>query len=125
MKNSALGQAGIKSSVRRSVSILLVFAAFAVSNNAKAADSKNLPFDGRTNVQLLNASDRDSTALAVSERGPEAGRLDPDPSFQQMPAPWCYTNYGRFPMLVALPPGYVCSVNLPYWPFVVTGITGY
>jgi hypothetical protein len=41
------------------------------------------------------------------------------------PAPWCYTDYGRFPMLVALPPGYACHVNVAFWPYVLNGITGY
>jgi hypothetical protein len=43
----------------------------------------------------------------------------------QAPAPWCYTNYGRFPMVVALPPGAFCQVNVSYYPYVLTGVTGY
>jgi hypothetical protein len=43
----------------------------------------------------------------------------------QVAAPWCYTSYGPFPMRVALPPGAFCQVNIPFYPFVLNGVTGY
>jgi hypothetical protein len=43
----------------------------------------------------------------------------------QAPAPWCYTSNGRYPMMVALPPGAFCQVNVAFWPYVLTGVTGY
>jgi hypothetical protein len=117
MKNSAMDQSGIKSSVRRSISIFLVFATLAGSNVVEAAGSKNMSSHDGTNVQLVDASDRGGPASPVSELAPL--------SVAQQPALWCYTSYGRFPMLVALPPGYSCSVSLAYYPYFVTGITGY
>jgi hypothetical protein len=41
------------------------------------------------------------------------------------PAPWCYTPVGRFPMVVALPPGVACQVAIAVYPYVVAGTTGY
>jgi hypothetical protein len=126
MKNSAAGQNGTRSRVSRSILILLVFATFAFSNSAKAADSKNLPSDGRSIIRPVNLPHSDGTVFKIPEPDPDAGGLSGDPLlFAQQPATWCYTNFGRFPMLVALPPGYGCSVNLPTWPYLVTGITGY
>jgi hypothetical protein len=43
----------------------------------------------------------------------------------QAPALWCYTNFGAYPMAVALPPGAVCQVNVNFYPFVIYGIAGY
>jgi hypothetical protein len=116
MKNSGVGQIGIKSAVRRSVSILLIFAAFAVSNSAKAADFNNNVRPGEGNVFLADAS------------YPDAGIQDRDtepPLLAQQGAPWCYTDAGAFPMRVALPAGVPCHVNVPYYPYVFYGITGF
>jgi hypothetical protein len=117
MKNSGVGQIGIKSSVRRSVSILLIFAAFAVSNSAKAADFNNnvLPGEG-TNIFLADASYPDPD---TQDRDTEV------PLLAQQGAPWCYTDAGAFPMRVALPAGVPCHVNVPYYPYVFYGITGF
>lgn len=55
-----------------------------------------------------------------------ADRLDRTSTLvAQAPASWCYTNYGRYPMMVAMPPGYACQVNVPFWPYIVAGVTGY
>ena len=45
--------------------------------------------------------------------------------FAQVPATWCYTNYGAYPMVVALPPGVSCRVNVAFPPYVLFGVTGY
>jgi hypothetical protein len=116
MKNSAVGQIASKSSFRQSVSILLVFAAFAVSN-AKAAGSKNLPSNAATNVHLSQAPYQGGASFETWETDPDVGT--------QGPAPWCYTNAGRFPMQVSLPAGVSCYVNVPYWPYTLYGTTGF
>jgi len=74
-----------------------------------------------------------SSASAKAQHQPtprdlaQAGTLDGDPVlFAQAPALFCYTAYGRFPMLTATPPGFPCSVpNVPYWGYVAWGTTGY
>jgi hypothetical protein len=54
-------------------------------------------------------------------------RLDRDEVLlAQAPALFCYTAYGRYPMVVALPPGVSCTVpNVPYSGWLAYGITGY
>jgi hypothetical protein len=47
------------------------------------------------------------------------------PALEQQPAPWCYTNVGRFPMLVALPAGVSCTVQVNFYPWVLYGTTGF
>jgi hypothetical protein len=47
------------------------------------------------------------------------------PTLAQQPAPWCYTNVGRFPMLVALPAGVSCTVQVNFYPWVLYGTTGF
>lgn len=87
MKNSTIGSTRFKSSVRRSVSILLIFAALAVANVANAADLRNTPASDRTNVGLNN-----------------------------LPHQWvmfCYTPYGAYVMAYPLPVGSSCSVFDP------------
>jgi len=58
MKNSAFDQPGIKSFVRRSISVLLVFATLAFGDVAKAADSKIVHSDDAVNGQLVNTSNQ-------------------------------------------------------------------
>jgi hypothetical protein len=43
----------------------------------------------------------------------------------QGPAVWCYTDYGAYRMVVAVPVGASCHVNVPFWPFVLNGVAGY
>jgi hypothetical protein len=120
MSKLAESQMRIKPFVRRSVSILLVLATLAVSTLAQGADSKTTPQDDGTIIRLVTPQ-KEGTAL----QGSEAYQSERDVLFAQQAAPWCYTNIGRFPMYVALPAGVSCSVNLPYWPYYVTGVTGY
>jgi hypothetical protein len=124
MKN-AFGQSGIKSSVRRSISIILVFAALAGGSLAKAADVKNLPSDGGPNVQLVNGSDQNGAPFKVLDGHLKTNRTHGDLLLAQLPALFCYTDFGRYPMAVALPPGVPCHVNVLFPPYVLAGITGY
>lgn len=117
MKNSKAGQIGIKSSVRRSVSILLVLAAFAVSNSANAADSNNNLRSGEGTIVLV--ADAPYLDAGIQDRDTELTLL------AQQGAPWCYTDAGAFAMRVALPAGVPCHVNVPYYPYVFYGITGF
>jgi hypothetical protein len=100
--------------------MLLVFATLAVSTLAQGADSKITLPDHGTIIQLVTPQ-KEGAAL----QGSEAYEPDRDALFAQQAAPWCYTNIGRFPMYVALPAGVSCSVSLSYWPYYVTGITGF
>ena len=38
---------------------------------------------------------------------------------------WCYTNFGRYPMLFWMPRASACHVNVPFPPYVPEGIVGY
>ena len=100
MKNS--NQSGIGSSVKRSISIFLIFMMFAtlaVTNVAKAADFKNRP-------QTLSG----------------AGNLDGNPRLvAQLWGLYCYTDYGRYPMLDSTPLGFPCHVRIRFWPYVADG----
>jgi hypothetical protein len=105
--------------------MLLVLAAFAVSS-AKAAGSNHLPSDGETNVQIPHELQPAGIPFEGSERDPEAGILNAGSLlFAQAPATWCYTSYGRFPMVVALPVGVSCTVNVAFYPYTLYGTTGY
>jgi hypothetical protein len=38
---------------------------------------------------------------------------------------WCYTSYGRYPMLILAPVGSVCNVNVNFYPYVLQGTVGF
>jgi len=119
MKNS--NRSGIWSSIRRSVSILLMFASLAVTNAAKAADLKNSPADGGTNINLTELSHRGRT-FDVSQPLSGAASLNGNSRLVAMQvALYCYTNFGTFPMVVAVPPGSLCRVPLAFYPYVAFG----
>jgi hypothetical protein len=120
MRNLAVGLNGTKLFAIRSASILLVFATLAVSTLAQGADSKSITSDHGNIVRLVTPQKGGATF-----KGPEADGTDYNILLAQQAAPWCYTNYGTFPMFIALPPGVGCSVRVPYWPYVVYGVTGY
>jgi hypothetical protein len=124
MKNSESNQGGIKLFVRRSAPILLIFATMVVANVAKAADHSNIPSDRGTSVESTHSV---SAALNASESGLKTPNLDDqDTLVAQLPALFCYTSYGAFPMGVWMPVGYSCSVTLPFYPFAtIYGITGF
>src|ERR1700737_1192499 len=104
MKNS--NQSGIGLSVRRSISIFLIFTMFAtlaVTNVAKAADFKNRP-------QTLSG----------------AGNLDGNPRLvAQLSGLYCYAYQGRSPMFDASPVGFPCHFTIPYPPYIAYGTVGY
>ena len=117
MKNSAFGKNETKLFVRRSMFTLFVLATLVFSNLAQAADLTNGPFDGGPNVQLENAFNHDGAIFSVVDSNFN--------SYNLQGAPWCYTSYGAYPMMVALPPGVPCHVNVAFPPYVLTGVTGY
>jgi hypothetical protein len=61
----------------------------------------------------------------------ERGLIEPDSLNQetiliaQVGGLWCYTGYGRYPMLIWAPVGSVCSVNVGFYPYVLQGTVGY
>ena len=120
MKNLAVGKTITKQFARRSIHILFVFTALAASTLAQGANSKNTTSDHGNIVRLVTPQEEGATF-----KGPETERPNPDVLLAQQAAPWCYTNVGRFPMYVALPAGVSCSVSVPYWPYVLYGVTGY
>ena len=77
--------------------------------------------------QSQNKSYLGGTILKDSERRPvEPNSLNRDPILiAQVGGLWCYTNYGKYPMLVWVQPGSSCSVNVYFWPYVLYGIAGY
>ncbi len=118
---------GMGPSIRWAVSFLLVFAALSFCGMAKAADYTDGPADDATIIKLPNLAYRNATFDEIqlpSERGMLNGALRL--VALQGPALYCYTTFGAFPMAVAMPVGYSCHVQLPYYPFtVVNGVTGY
>jgi hypothetical protein len=77
--------------------------------------------------QSQNASHRGGAVLKGSERHPvEPDSLNRDPILiAQVGGLWCYTNNGKYPMMVWVQPGSSCSVNVNFWPYVLYGIAGY
>ena len=93
---------GVGSSIRRSVSILLIFATLALTNVSKAADFKNGPAEQGTMIALTNLSDRGG-----------AHNLS-----QVLWGTVCYTPFGSAPMLYPMPVGSSCHVGY------VSGVVG-
>jgi hypothetical protein len=117
-----LMQSGIAVTIRRSVSILMIFATFALTNVAKATDFKSEPTHDGQNITLTN-----STNLVPASNGPqtdaapthlEANHLN----LSEPIALFCVTNYGTFFIEDWQPAGTVCSVGLAYFPFVAYGV---
>ena len=109
--------------------ILLVFTTLSVSNIAEAVDFKHVPPHPITIVQAVNLYYENVAAytiLANELESLEAETSNTDfLSSEQMPAPWCYTAYGRFPMQVILPAGVPCTAIFSFYPYSATGITGF
>jgi hypothetical protein len=119
MKNS--NQSLIGSSIRRSVSILLMFATLAVTNVAMAADFKNRPSDNGTSIGVTKLSNW-SSAFDNSQPRSRAASLDGNPRLiAEQWALYCYTDFGAFPMVDAVPPGSPCTVPLRFFPFIAYG----
>jgi hypothetical protein len=119
MKNLAVVPNRTKLFARRSICMLFVLTALAVSTLAQGVDSKNTTSDHGNIVRLVTPQ-KESTTI----KGPAVEATGPDVLLARQGAPWCYVaNVGRFPMLVALPPGVSCVVSLP--PYVYYGVTGY
>jgi hypothetical protein len=115
-------QSGIAVIIRRSVSILMIFATFALTNVAKAADFKGEPSHTEQNIILTN-----STTLVPASNGPQTDAAPTHPeanhlNLTERVALFCVTNYGTFFIEDWQPAGTVCSVGLAYYPFVAYGV---
>jgi hypothetical protein len=121
MKSSEFGQTGRKLSVGRSITILLICATLAIGSFAKTAEAKNLPNISATDVQLVTGTDQHGGGSELNSDG----KPGDDNLVAQLPARFCYTDFGAYPMVVALPADVPCHVNVPFPPYVLWGITGY
>jgi hypothetical protein len=118
----SLNQSGIGFSIRRSVSILLMFATLAVTNGAKAADFMSNPTDEGTNISFSHPSDRNSTFDASQPRSGDAS-LDGNPTLIAEPwALYCVTDFGTFPLVNLVPSGSLCYAEFNYFPYAAYGI---
>jgi hypothetical protein len=124
MKNTN-SQSG-ESSVRRFISMFLVFATLAFSTFATATNSKNMPPDDGKNVQLVNASHPNEAVVPRSDRDMVgADSLDRDLLLIAQGPEWCYTTFGPYLMAYWMPPGSYCQVNVTFYPYVLSGTVGY
>lgn len=99
MKRAKTVQTGITSSVRRSVSILLIFAALATAGAAKAADFSDPAAINQTSTGVTHPN----------------GFLN---FIQVLYGTVCYTPMGAAPMLYPFPVGSACHVGY------VSGVVG-
>jgi hypothetical protein len=109
----------MKTSICSTLRATLVAASLVVSLSANClAREQNQP-DIRYNDMISVSPTGNAHDLA-------AGAVHRDAFLSaQAAAPWCYTSYGRYPMVVPLPAGASCRVNVPFWPYVLTGVTGF
>jgi hypothetical protein len=124
MKNST--QSGIGMSVRRSVSILMIFAALALVNVAKAAAIKNTLSNNGTSIGGTNSTISEPASNG-SQPDVEAPRLEANLHlFAEQARLYCYTDFGVTPMVTWALPGDSCYTQLRFYPFsIVWGIVGY
>jgi hypothetical protein len=117
-------QSGIGTTLRRSVSVLLILAALALTNAAQAADFKNTPSPDGIDATLAN-----SHVLESATEGSqfESKPIDPDGNttvFAMQGALFCYTPFGTFRMLNWVPVGASCYAQFSYYPFAAWGVAG-
>ena len=108
MKNT--NRSGIGSSIRRSVSIVLMFALLAVTGVAKAAEVNHSAANNATSASVNPLSDRSSTSGALRLDSAEAS---PDETPSLVAWYWasnCVTVFGTFPLDGPLVSGSVCYV---------------
>jgi hypothetical protein len=124
MKNST--ESGIAKSFRRSVSILVVFAALAMTHVAKAADLKSAQANETTNLTFPVADHSDAAPLA-SQPDAEAPQQQMKLNLFSEPRQlYCYTDFGVTPMLTFAVPGDSCFAQLNYFPYsIVWGVVGF
>jgi hypothetical protein len=117
-------QSGIGISVRQSVSVLLIFAALAITNAALAADFKNTPSPDGIDAALTNSHVSKSTSEGSQL---ESKPINPDGNttlFAMQGALFCYTPFGTFRMLNWVPVGASCYAQFSYYPFAAWGVAG-
>jgi hypothetical protein len=120
--NSNLRRIKMKSSIFSALRATLVAATLVITLSATCWAREQKQTDPRLN-DTTNASSNGSTQDVA-----EGATLQPEAVLSAQvppPAPWCYTSNGRYPMVVALPPGVFCQVNVAFPPYVLTGVTGY
>jgi hypothetical protein len=124
MKNST--ESGIAKSFRRSVSILMVFAALGMTQVAKAADLKSAQANETTNLTFPLADHSDAAPLA-SKPDAEAPRLEMKLNlFSEQRPLYCYTDFGVTRMMTFAVPGDSCFARLNYYPYsIVWGVVGF
>ena len=124
MKNS--NENGIGKSIRRSVSIFLIFAALAITNVAKAADLNGALSNNATTTTFPNPTPSDATSNA-SQLSAGAARTEGNHlSLTEPPAFYCVTDIGTFIVYGFGLPGDSCYVQLRYFPYTtVWGFVAY
>jgi hypothetical protein len=124
MKNST--ESGIAKSFRRSVSILMVFAAMGITQVAKAADLKSAQANETTNLTFPVADHSDAASLA-SQPNAEAPRQQMKLNlFSEQRPLYCYTDFGVTRMMTFAVPGDSCFARLNYYPYsIVWGVVGF
>jgi hypothetical protein len=124
MKNST--ESGIAKSLRRSVSILMVFAALTMTQVAKASDLKSTQANEKTNLTFPVADHSDVAPLA-SQPDAQAPRQEMKVNlFSEQRPLYCYTDFGVTPMLTFAVPGDSCFARLNYFPYsIVWGVVGF
>src|SRR6516164_3644065 len=116
--NSNLRRSKMKSSISSTLRSTLVAATLVITLSPACWAREQNQTDVRPD-ETISVSPK-STALDLVE----GGTMQRDAVLSaQAAAPWCYTSYGRYPMLVAMPPGAFCQVNVPFYPFILTGVT--
>lgn len=108
MKNS--NRSGIGSYIRRSVSILLIFATLAITNVAKAGGLKNSPANEGASVSSTHLSDRGSTFSASRLDSADASPEDTPRLIAWYWAYSCVTVVGTFPLDAPVVSGSLCYV---------------
>lgn len=124
MNNST--ESGIAKSFRRSASILMMFAALAMTNVAKAADSKSMLSNETTNLTFPIPDHSDATSQS-SQPDADAPRLEANLNlFSEQRPLFCYTDFGVTRMGTFALPGDSCFARLNFYPYsIVWGVVGY
>jgi hypothetical protein len=124
MKNTM--QSGISTLVRRSASILTIFAALALTNVTNAADIKSTQSNETTNLTFPIPNHSDATSTN-SQPNADAPRLEANLNlFSEQRPLFCYTDFGVTRMATFALPGDSCYARLNYYPYsIVWGVVGY
>jgi hypothetical protein len=121
MNNSP--ESGIGKSIRRSVSILLIFAALAVTHVAKAADLNSTQSNETPNL-TFPIPDHSAAASNASQPNAESSRLQTSLHLSaEQRGLFCYTDFGVYPMRTWARPGDSCYIQVGFT--TVWGVVGF